>query len=175
MDPRTAVVGVRRVVQSQLATEALQSYDRTDYQAKRPRTYVFKMNSHCSKMFTRPKFSPLPPVNGEALARDSINSLPELIRHNAIHNGDRLFCVQGQGIGETSLTISFKELEDAISACSFWVKGQLHSSQAELETAGRRPIALYLESDIGLFIYIAAMLASSIPVSVSMKIYGLRC
>lgn len=127
------------------------------------------MGSYCESRFIRPKFSPLPPANVESLAQDSINSLPELIRYNAIHNGDRTFCIQGEAAVEDARMISFKELEDAMSACSFWVEEQLGSSKKGHEPCAKRPIALYLESDVGLFIYIAAMLASNIPVSIDLK------
>ena len=122
------------------------------------------MGSYREHSFTRPDFSPLQPLNTEAAARDSINSLPDLIRYNAIQNGDQTFCIQGETIVENSRRISYQELERAVSACSYWVESHLELGRKEPESFKPKPIALYLESDVGLFIYIAAMLASGIPV-----------
>jgi acyl-CoA synthetase (AMP-forming)/AMP-acid ligase II len=127
---------------------------------------VFDMGSYYENHFIRPKFSPLPPLNGEPLAGNSIKSLPELIRYNAIHNGDRTFCMQGHEGLEHARRITFKQLDDAISACSIWVEKQLVPSNEGPKSRPKRPVALYLESDVGLFIYIATMLASNIPVSI---------
>jgi hypothetical protein len=127
------------------------------------------MGSYSETRFIRPQFSPLPVLKGEPLAKESINSLPELIRYNAIYNKDRTFCVQSHEGLEHSRPITFKELDDAISACSVWVKQQLVWSNEEPEAHLKRPVALYLESDVGLFIYIATMLASNIPVRVILK------
>lgn len=128
------------------------------------------MGSYSGNHFIRPQFSPRPILNDEALEHDSINSLPQLIRHNAAYNPDRIFCIQGQEGLERQLPISFKELEDAVSACSMWVVDQLGPSSEAPESRMKRPVALYLESDVGLFIYIAALLASNIPVSIVVEI-----
>ena len=131
---------------------------------------TFEMGSYREHRFIRPDFSPLPPVNGESRTKESIDCLPDLIRYNASHNGDQTFCIQGEAAADNSRRISFQELDRAVSACSFWVENQLvQSEDAQIEPS-QRPIALYLESDVGLFIHIAAMLASSVPVSGQVKL-----
>ena len=125
---------------------------------------TFGMGSYREHRFIRPDFSPLQPLNGEPAAGDSINCLPDLIQYNASQNGDRTFCIQGETIVENSRRISYQELERAVSACSYWVESHLEIDSKEAEPYKPKPVALYLESDVGLFIYIAAMLASGIPV-----------
>ena len=73
-------------------------------------------------------------------------------------------CIQGETIVENSRRISYQELERAVSACSYWVESHLELDSKEAGPYKPKPVALYLESDVGLFIYIAAMLASGIPV-----------
>lgn len=113
-------------------------------------------------------FSPLPPKNDQTANEHHPNSLPELIRYNAVHNPDHLFCMQGEIADQNPCLITFKELEAAVTACSAWIEGKVGSAtsngeKSELRT--RHPVALYVESDVGLFVLIAAMLASDIPVS----------
>ena len=134
-------------------------------------TDAFEMgDSYAENRFIRPRFSPRSPPNDEALESDSISSLPHLIRHNALYNPDRMFCIQGQESLENPLPISFKVLENAVSACSSWVEEQLGLGRDGSEQRVKCPVALYMESDVGLFIYIAALLASNIPVSIFIKI-----
>jgi hypothetical protein len=127
------------------------------------------MGSYPRNRFIRAKFSPLPLLDGETLEQNSINSLPELIYHNAIYNGEKVFCIQGHDDLEHSRPISFRELDDAISACSSWVEEKLGTSNGAPDSSVKQPVALYLESDVGLFIYIATMLASNIPVSIILR------
>ncbi|KAF2637245.1 acetyl-CoA synthetase-like protein [Massarina eburnea CBS 473.64] len=108
-----------------------------------------KMGDHQEKHFVRPPFSPLPPTNDESVGRYSINSLLELISYIRARGESEM-----HSSSESSRSIGFKQLDDAISSCYSEGSGPL----------AKRPVALYLESDVSLFIYIAAMLALSTPV-----------
>ncbi|KAH7036703.1 hypothetical protein B0J12DRAFT_581494 [Macrophomina phaseolina] len=126
--------------------------------------------------FRRARFDPL----GQELARptghDSIRSLPDLINFNAAANPDHTFCLQAEvkAAGDAStysysaIRLSFKDLKQAVDACSCWLEESFAKpEQGEFSADGTRlkppPVALYMESDVGLFIYLAALLASGTP------------
>ncbi|KAF9257799.1 acetyl-CoA synthetase-like protein [Marasmius fiardii PR-910] len=94
-----------------------------------------------------------------------VNGLPELIAWNAKHNGDLVFGRQLRA-GERSSyhEITFAQLHNAVERCSAW----LVSSNV---TKGRgpgedlpSPVGILLGSDIGIFIYMAALLRIGTPV-----------
>ena len=98
---------------------------------------------------------------------DEILSLPDLVRFNAIFNGSHTFCVQ-QVAKADPVHISFRLFHLAVVRCCLWLsqtvepgacRGPYDSSQP------CSPIALFLESDIVVFIYVTALLRCNIPVS----------
>jgi acyl-CoA synthetase (AMP-forming)/AMP-acid ligase II len=98
----------------------------------------------------------------------TIRSLPDLIRFNAIHNPHHVFCIQSNADLE-STSITFLELAHAVERCCDWILTNVHgTSPAEQSADGSleksRPIALFMESDVCLFIYLAALLTLNIPV-----------
>jgi hypothetical protein len=124
--------------------------------------------------FKRPTFDLL--VSAETAEQQEIKCLPDLIRFNALNNSDHTFCVQAQLISHDQTLafkyISFFELDQAVGRCCNWilanVKG-VHSAEFAEDGSVRKsqPIALFMESDVGLFIYIAALLTLNIPVRLS--------
>ena len=102
-----------------------------------------------------------------------IRCIPDLIRFNAKHNPDRTFCVQA-GLRPDQQTfnyryISFLELNRAVDRCCNWILSNVedvHPATCAKDGSVRkcRPVALFMESDVGLFIYIAALLTLNIPV-----------
>jgi hypothetical protein len=134
--------------------------------------------------FKKPKFSPLrSPVRQEehkenGVEKKSILSLPDLIEFNAEENPDQIFCLQveshygnteeGSSGGHQYRTcpITFAQLAEAVFSCSLWIQKSLNPLNHDRNqvTRGRKPVALYLESDVGLFIYLAALLSLDIPV-----------
>jgi|SRR5690242_10208671 len=132
------------------------------------------MESTKHHSFSRARFDPL----GRKVARDdNIRSLPDLINFNAEVNPHHLFCIQASArsdvdhgkaeYGEYGAThISFRSLKQAVDACSAWLeKILLLPAGKEGNRPKPAPVALYLESDISLFIYIAALLVLGVPVS----------
>lgn len=124
------------------------------------------MGSLKDSRFIRARFSPVTP-HSQDLEKDTIRSLPDLIDFNAEANPDHTFCIQAEarppsdsGTQFGTRRISFKDLKNAVGACSEWLVENVGQSRA----TDSRPVALYIESDVGLFIYIAALLASGIPV-----------
>lgn len=93
-----------------------------------------------------------------------ICSLPELIDFNAAHNPHPLFCLQeerenGEHGSLTSLT--FLGVQKAIYAAAASLR---KITSASLKTS-QQPVALLLESDVTLFVYLSALLYMDIPVS----------
>ncbi|KAK0669808.1 hypothetical protein QBC41DRAFT_273799 [Cercophora samala] len=126
--------------------------------------------------FVRPDFSPLPPQrrDGTLVKSDEITSLPGLIAFNAITNPNHVFSHQveshrrenGGNKEEQSYSIrpvTFAQLDKAIGACAEWVRASLPADQIDGRCMETRPVALYMESDIGLFIHLSALLSLNIP------------
>jgi hypothetical protein len=63
-------------------------------------------------------------------------------------------------IPDTVRDITMKEMKLAIIGCIAWIRTTI----AKVTPTNTGPIALYLESDVGLFIYFAALLEMNIPV-----------
>jgi hypothetical protein len=109
---------------------------------------------------------------------DGVNTLPELIDFAAKHNPEHIFGLQarekGAGCGAVSrdsggdlsfCEITFAQLRRVIERASAW----LVNSGA---TAGRThrinqipPVAIFLSSDVTIFMYMAALLRIGTPVS----------
>lgn len=105
----------------------------------------------------------------------SIRSLPDIIQHNAIHNPDHIFCIQckqsvsGGGSRLDFIHVTFLELKHAVDRCCQWLLeniSDIHPAEVCSDGAVRksRPVALFMESDVGLFLHIAALLALNVPV-----------
>lgn len=96
---------------------------------------------------------------------DGVNSLPELIAFNARHNPNHLFGLQGRAGENPPCRITFSQLQDAVENASSWlVKTGSTTGRTRWEQV-TRPIAILLGSDVGIFIYMAALLRIGTPVS----------
>ncbi|KAL4900540.1 hypothetical protein BDW74DRAFT_188176 [Aspergillus multicolor] len=116
-----------------------------------------------AKTFRRPKIQVSRdfPVDSGA-----VKTLPDLIEFNAENNSDDLFALQEvrDGGKHVDLTrITFRDLRDATQAAARILQKTLSPVQ---DTAYRSnaPVALFVESDIVLFVYLAALLYLDIPV-----------
>ena len=128
--------------------------------------------------FQRPPFQllPIPSDHPGSASREPIplRSLPDLVYFDAIHNPHHVFCLQSSqaagttdGIGFTSIT--YHQLATAVELCCSWLLKTIPSAHAAELKGGRvvkkaSPVALFLESDVGLFIHIIALLTLNIPV-----------
>ncbi|KAK0702433.1 hypothetical protein B0T21DRAFT_112500 [Apiosordaria backusii] len=129
------------------------------------------------KEFVRPNFSPLPPQrrSGDKIKSDEITSLPGLIAFNAITNPNHVFghqtesrrpengSQQSQGYSYSTRPVTFAQLDRAIGACADWIRTSLGADDGDASLSNIRPVALYMESDIGLFIHLSALLSLNIP------------
>lgn len=124
------------------------------------------------KTFSRAKIN----LHSAADHNDNIKTVPELIEYNAKHNPEHVFCVQARKQTESLLlkfiTVTNLSLKQAVSQCSMWMTENL--SELKLpsrDSCGRvvkgRPVALLMDSDIGLLIYEFALISLGVPVSTS--------
>lgn len=128
--------------------------------------------------FLRPRFDPIPRGDTTTTPEyDDIASLPDLIRFNCENNGEGIFCKQAvlkqdsgvedgvercSGNRYSARAITYGQVHDAVNACATWITRALPATQT---TTSLKPVALYMESDVGLFIHLAALLDLGIPVS----------
>lgn len=132
------------------------------------------MASH-HRRFERPEIQLLPIPQAQSKPDSSyIRSLPDLVHFNAVHNLDHVFCLQSkQSQHATALEftcITFRQLAQAVENCCSWILANVEGAHLAVSrddgTVHKAPpVALFLESDVGLFIYITALLAMNIPVS----------
>ena len=120
-----------------------------------------------STAFKRPSFRL---IGKPGSTDDNIRSLPDLLEFNKVHNPDHLFCIQAlsqnEEFGKAAKPITFGEFERAVRRCCRWIEKQVGSASVARELAEKRqPIALYVESNVGLFTLILALLSLNIPVS----------
>ncbi|KAI2624987.1 hypothetical protein GGR54DRAFT_545064 [Hypoxylon sp. NC1633] len=134
------------------------------------------MESYQPSSFKRPFFSPRP--SNAQLAPDvvesDISSLPDLIRFNARENPDHIFALQAEIRHDgpesarenpyTASQITFGQLHGMIRGCVVWLRRVLTSIGQDEDSGAQNPVAIYLESDIGLFSYLSALLSMKVPV-----------
>ncbi|KAL0961267.1 hypothetical protein HGRIS_006230 [Hohenbuehelia grisea] len=96
---------------------------------------------------------------------DGVNSLPELIEFNAKHNPDHIFGLQSRaGEGATPVELTFSHLQTSVENASAWlVKSGATTGRTKRETQVP-PVAILLGSDIGIYVYMAALLRIGTPV-----------
>lgn len=119
--------------------------------------------------FQRPRFTALPPKDAP---EEDISSIPDLIRFNGLHNPDRIFCIQSEIPKDTEssessnkysgVSITYKQLDDAVCRCAEWLRNSPATRDGVQKSES--PVALYLESDVGLFIHMMALQKLNIPV-----------
>lgn len=125
-----------------------------------------------SSTFKRPVFK----LVGESPSTNdsNIRSLPDLLEFNSIHNPSHLFCIQALSQQDESKhhlrRITFEEFDTAVHRCCRWIERHVGSiSEARNLAENRQPIALFIESNIGLFTFVLALLSLNIPVSSSIR------
>ncbi|RYP22780.1 hypothetical protein DL765_001489 [Monosporascus sp. GIB2] len=129
------------------------------------------------KAFRRPNFSVA--ATGSELAThnvvDEINSLPDLVRYNARENPTHLFCLQAKsrpedhgashtGARYSACRLNFAQLETSVNACADRLGQVVGIGVSEDQVNDERTIALYMESDLGLFLHLVALLRLDVPV-----------
>lgn len=104
---------------------------------------------------------------------DQVRTVPQLIEYNASHNPNHLFCVQvkkqGKSASQPFHTISHLQLKQAISSCSKWLvenvkELRLTRKADDGKVLKGQPMALFMESDVGLLIHKWSLMSLGVPV-----------
>lgn len=115
-----------------------------------------------------------PNINLQAQDETSIQTIPELIEHNAAHNPHHLFCIQTQKRIQSArpelLSISYLQLKRAILYCQAWLLHNITELKLPVIVNGGTvskgsPVALMVESDVGLLIHLFSLMSLGVPVS----------
>ncbi|KAF7171666.1 hypothetical protein CNMCM5623_003994 [Aspergillus felis] len=93
-------------------------------------------------------------------SKEGVYSLSDLIQFNADHNPDHLFAIQEVKFGQHRQLerVTFLSLHHAVLACREWLSVNFAAQRH------KKPIGLLMESDLGLFIYLASLLSLESPV-----------
>ena len=94
-----------------------------------------------------------------------VSSLPDLIEFDAQHNPDHLFGLQSRVGDAPPCEITFSQLQTAVENASSWL---VHSGVTTGRTSRETkvpPVAILLGSDVGIFMYMAALNRLGTPVS----------
>ena len=120
-----------------------------------------------------------PPINGVKSAGDQTGNLPrwtgkirsllDLVDFNAFHNPDLLFGLQESKTSAGLRSITYKELAQAVGRCIGWLADQnlnrtSNKSHRQEFRAKSPPVALLMNSDVNIFIYLLALMRLGIPV-----------
>ncbi|EFR03735.1 L-aminoadipate-semialdehyde dehydrogenase [Nannizzia gypsea CBS 118893] len=116
-------------------------------------------DSNLSHSFRRAKFSARKRDEPQ-FSPDEIDSLPALVDFNAKHNPSHTFCVQCHTSGPPTC-VSFSSFKLATDRCREWLLDQ--PCLTKREANDRSPVAIFLESDIRIFIYLVGFLRAGIP------------
>ena len=98
---------------------------------------------------------------------EGVNSLPELIEFSAKHNTDHVFCLQARNTsgGISWNEITFGRLQRAIETASAWLVQSSATTGRTRRTDDISPVAVFLNSDTTLFMYLSALVRIGTPVS----------
>lgn len=126
--------------------------------------------------FRRPNFELLDPL--PASRNDNIRTYPELLAFNAKHNGPELFCLQGlRDSTEPAVPITFAAMQKAVERCKAWLVANVTGIELpKVGTDGKvvkcPAVGILMGSDVGIVIYMTALLALGVPVS---SIHNVLC
>lgn len=116
-------------------------------------------------------------IDLQAQDNSSIQTIPQLIEHNAYFNPDHPYCLQAQKETKDApaqiLSISHTALKRSILHCQevlieSIVQLELPSSSSDGSIRKGSPVGLLVDSDIGLLIQPFALLGLGVPVSVNL-------
>lgn len=103
-----------------------------------------------------------------------IRTIPELIDYNARVNPEALFCYQALKSTDASgspdaapsvAEVNMRQLRDAVWHCSQRLRQELGLDDDESRPTGKSaPVGLLMDSDLGLWIHLCALLALGVPV-----------
>ena len=122
---------------------------------------------------TKPLAPFVRPLTAGNKVRDEIRSVPELLEFNALNNPNHLFCIQTrkavEGTQPTFLDITYAQLRHAVQKCSAWLTANVlelvppHRDHTGEFVRGP-PIALFVDSNVGLLIHEYGLMCLGVPV-----------
>ncbi|EPS34779.1 hypothetical protein PDE_09743 [Penicillium oxalicum 114-2] len=109
-----------------------------------------------------------PKLSLDSAATTGIRTLPDLVDFHAKHNPQHIFCIQTRQ-DHDSISVSFKKLQRAIVRCQARLRrdhSDLHppAIDAEGHVAKCAPVAILMESHVGLAIYVLVCMGMGVPV-----------
>ncbi|KAG6884831.1 putative NRPS-like protein biosynthetic cluster [Termitomyces sp. T159_Od127] len=93
-----------------------------------------------------------------------VNSVPELVEFAALHNPDHVFGVQTRTGDDFSCEITFSQLQTAVEYASWWLISSGCTTSRTRRDKTPAPVGILLGSDIGIFVYMTALLRIGTPV-----------
>ena len=105
-----------------------------------------------------------------------IQTVLDLIEHNALYNPEHAFCIQAQkqaqAPGLKLQSVSHLRLKRSIAGCQAWLLRtvtDIETVQVQNDDGVERgkPVALLVESDIGLLIHLFSLMGLGVPVRTS--------
>ncbi|KAK7912250.1 hypothetical protein PG985_014731 [Apiospora marii] len=93
-----------------------------------------------------------------------VQSLIELIDFNHAHNASHTFCIQAKSDGSLS-QVTHAEFKAAVSRCATWAANIFENTVAPdgIARTDKAPVALLMESDVGLVIHEFALISNGTP------------
>ncbi|KAL9079839.1 MAG: hypothetical protein Q9157_001295 [Trypethelium eluteriae] len=109
-----------------------------------------------------------PKVNLDPGMGPGIRTLPELVDFHGENNPQHLFCIQAEK-NNRFVTVNYERLQRAITRCQAWLKEDAIGLHAPIiDTNGQvkkcAPVAILMESHVGLAIYVLALMGLGVPV-----------
>ncbi|KIA75341.1 NRPS-like enzyme [Aspergillus ustus] len=123
---------------------------------------------HQLRPFKRPEIKLYPAAHETGYIR----TLPEVVELNARENPDHLFCLQAKKSLDSSIPtlipVTNAQLRDAVARCAKWLRASLELQLLTVSEDGSikkgAPVALLMESDVGLWIHEMALMGMGVPV-----------
>jgi acyl-CoA synthetase (AMP-forming)/AMP-acid ligase II len=111
------------------------------------------------------------PTHSTSAQASSVRTLPELLEYNAKHNPTHLFCQQVRRYNGSLhlLSVTHGQLKDAVFRCQEWLRESVNDLELPYPAENERfakgpPVALFMESDVGLWIHLLALIGLGVPV-----------
>lgn len=103
-----------------------------------------------------------------------IRTLPDLVNFHVKNNPQHLFCLQAEkkstGSGYDLTPVTYEKLHRALIRCQTWLRNHAPGFHSPSTTGGTdgvavksAPIAILMESDVGLAVYVLALMGLGIP------------
>ncbi|ETS86536.1 hypothetical protein PFICI_00364 [Pestalotiopsis fici W106-1] len=108
-----------------------------------------------------------PGLNLDPTSGSTIRTLPELVDFHFEKNPDHLFCFQAEK-HNSLVPITYGHLSHAVARCQAWLDEQAIGSQPIVGPDGQAekcaPVAIFMESHVGLAVFLLACMGKGIPV-----------